>query len=85
MLRFLGAAGLALSLMLPAAPAAARYSYTMHACQFYPSGGKRTPAEVAQCRKQRLAGSVLRLCRDKAGRGPLPCEPGQAAVWTARR
>ena len=86
MMRFLGAAGLALSLMLPAAPASARFSYTMHACQFYPSGGKRTPAEVASCRHQhRQAGNVLRLCRDPAFRGPRPCGPNQAAVWTARR
>lgn len=85
MMRFLGAAGLALSLMLPAAPASARFSYTMHACQFYPSGGKRTPAEVASCRNQRLPGNVLRLCRDPAFRGPIPCAPGQAHVWAARR
>jgi hypothetical protein len=85
MMRFLGAAGLALSLMLPAAPASARFSYTLHACQFYPSGGKRTPAEVAACRKQTLSGNVLKFCRDPAFRGPLPCEPNQTAVWTARR
>jgi hypothetical protein len=86
MMRFLGAAGLTLSLMLPAAPASAKfYWYTMHACQFYPSGGKRTPAEVAECRKQKLAGNVLKLCRDPTGRGPLPCEPNQATVWTAPR
>jgi hypothetical protein len=85
MVRFLGAAGLALSLMLPATPALARFSYTMHACQFYPNGGKRMPAEVAECRKRKLAGNVLRLCRDPAYRGPLPCEPGQTAVWTAPR
>jgi hypothetical protein len=85
MMRFLGAAGLAVSLMLPAAPASARFSYTMHACQFYPSGGKRTPAEVAACRSQRLAGNVQRWCRDPAFRGPLPCGSNQAAVWTAPR
>jgi hypothetical protein len=86
MMRFLGAAGLALSLMLPAAPASARFFwYTMHSCQFYPSGGKRTPAEVAECRKQRLAGNVLKLCRDPMRRGPLPCESNQTTVWTAPR
>jgi hypothetical protein len=85
MMRFLGAVILAVSVMLPAAPASARFSYTMHACQFYPSGGKRTPPEVAQCRRQRLAGNVMRLCRDPAFRGPLPCGPNQSAVWTAHR
>ena len=86
MMRFLGAAGLTLSLMLPATQASARfYWYTMHACQFYPSGGKRTPAEVAECRERKLAGNVLRLCRDRMRRGPLPCEPGQATVWAAPR
>ena len=86
MIRFLGAAGLTLSLMLPATPASARFFwYTMHACQFYPSGGKRTPSEVAACRKQKLAGNVLRLCRDPAFPGPVPCAPGQVAVWNAPR
>jgi hypothetical protein len=86
MIRFLGAAGLALSLMLPATPASARFFwYTMHACEFYPNGGKRTPTEVAECRKRKLAGNVLRLCRDPARRGPLPCAPGQATVWAAPR
>jgi hypothetical protein len=84
--RFLGAAGFALSLMLFASPASARfYWYTMHSCQFYPSGGPRTPAEIAACRRQALAGNVLRLCRDQMRRGPLPCEPDQATVWTAPR
>jgi hypothetical protein len=88
MMRFLGAAGLALSLMLPASPASARptfYWYTMHACQYYPNGGQRTPAEIAECRKRRMAGNVLRLCRDPMRRGPVPCEPDQATVWTAPR
>lgn len=86
MMRFLGAGGLALSLMLPASPASARFFwYTMHACQFYPGGGLRTPAEVAACRKQRAAGNVLKLCRDQMRRGPVPCSPSQTTVWTAPR
>jgi hypothetical protein len=86
MTRILGGAGLILSLTLLASPAPAKfYWYTMHACQFYPGGGKRTPSEVAACRQQVRAGAVRRLCRDQMRRGPLPCEPGQAAVWTAPR
>jgi hypothetical protein len=86
MTRFLGAAGLTLSLTLIAPPASARfYWYTMHACQFYPGGGQRTPAEVAACRRQALAGNVLRLCRDPMRRGPIPCEPDQPTLWAAPR
>jgi len=86
MTRFLGAAGLVLSLTLLASPAEARFFwYTMHSCQFYPSGGLRTPAEVAACRKQRAEGNVLKLCRDPMRRGPLPCRSDQATVWTAPR
>jgi hypothetical protein len=86
--RFLAAVGFTLSLMLFASPASAKDLrwYTERSCQFYPGGGPRTPAETAECRRQKaVAGEVLRFCRDQARRGPLPCGPNQATVWTAVR
>jgi hypothetical protein len=88
MTRILGAAGLTLSLTLVASPTSARptfFWYTMHACQYYPGGQVRTPADVAECRRKKLAGNVLKLCRDPMRRGPIPCEPNQATVWSAPR
>jgi hypothetical protein len=82
------AAGLAFGLTFLGAPAQARSTfhwYTMHACQFYPGGGIRAPAEVAACWQQMRAGNALRLCRDQMRRGPVPCEPDQATVWIAPR
>src|SRR5262249_54629802 len=89
MTRLLGAAGFTLSLTLLAAPALAKssYWYTARSCQFYPSGGHRTPAETAACRQQRAAArETLKYCRDQQRRGgPLLCGPNQDAVWTVRR
>jgi hypothetical protein len=84
--RVLCAAGLTLGVALFAAPASAKfYWYTAHACQFYPGGGKRAPAETAACLQRMRAGEVRSLCRDHMRRGPLPCEPGQETVWTVPR
>ena len=88
MTRFLAAVGFTLSLTLFASPASAKglYWYTVRSCQFYPGGGHRTPAETAECRRQRaVAGEVLRFCRDQTRRGPLPCGPNQESVRTVVR
>ncbi len=88
MTRCLCAAGLALSLTLVASPAPAKglYWYTRHSCMFYPGGGARTPGEIATCRRQKaMARAGFRFCRDPMRRGPLPCDPNQAVVWTLPR
>jgi hypothetical protein len=88
MTRLLGAAGFTLSLALFASPAFAKgvYWYTQRSCLFFPGGGHRTPAETAACRRQRaIAGESLRFCRDQQRRGPLPCRPDQATIWTVVR
>jgi len=88
MTRVLRAVGFTLGLTLFVAPALAKssYWYTVRSCQFYPSGGHRTPAETAACRKQRdAAGETLRFCRDQNRRGPTPCGPTQDAVWTVKK
>ena len=48
------------------------YWYTRRSCQFYPSGGRRTPQETEACRRAH-EGSQIRFCRDQQRRGPLPC------------
>ena len=88
MTRCLAAVGFTLSLRLLASPASAKdlLWYTVRSCQFDPGGGHRTPAETAACRRQRaVAGEALGFCRDQTRRGPLPCAPNQATVWTVVR
>jgi hypothetical protein len=89
MTRLLCAAGFTLALTLAASSAFAKnsYWYTVRTCQFYASGGHRTPAETVACRKQRaIAGETVKYCRDQQRRGgPLACGPNQDAIWTVRR
>jgi len=84
----LGVVGFTLGLTLVASSASAKgvYWYTARSCLFYPSGGHRTPAETAACRKQRaIAGETIRFCKDQNRRSPLICGPNQDTLWAIKR
>jgi hypothetical protein len=86
LMRFVGAVGIALSLTFLSDPASAKseFWYSLNSCQFYPGGGRRTPAEIAACQKQRAGARALHFCRDQASKSLQVCGPNQQPLWSTR-
>ena len=61
------------TLVAPASMAKSSYWYTRHSCQFYASGGRRTPQTEACRRQMTNEAPQIRFCRDQQRRGPVPC------------